>query len=122
MSLEGKQLKVWSYNPRVGKGGSTITVLRVENVSKIGVVIDVRINGIQFGNCTGGPTYIQDWAAHRDGAYTISVTEMVKLDDSTFNAGFGCSPQADPTKREQGRGKAPICICTICARYRNDTV
>ena len=116
--------QVWSYKPRVGEGGSTITVLRVENVGKIGVVIHVRIDGIRFGKCMGGPAptsivhapfakaalaqsvtkllrilptvpdYMdgyRDWAAHCGGAYTISVAEMVKLDDRTFNAGLGCS-------------------------------
>ena len=41
--------QVWSYKPRAGESGSTITVLRVENVGKIGVVIRVRIDGIRSG-------------------------------------------------------------------------
>ncbi len=115
--------QVWSYKHRAGESDSTITVLRVENVGKIGVVIHVRIDGIRFGNCTGDPAptsiahapfakaalaqsvtrllrtlptvpnYMngyKDWAAHSGGAYTISVAEMVKLDDRTFNAGLGC--------------------------------
>ncbi len=116
--------QVWSYKPRAGEGGSTITVLRVENVGRIGVVIHVRIDGIQFGNCTGGPAptsiahapfakaalaqsvtrllktlptvpdYMdgyKEWVAHCGGAYTISVAEMVTMDDRTFSAGLGCS-------------------------------
>ena len=116
--------QVWSYKPRVGEGCFTVTVLRVENVGKIGVVIHVRIDGIRFGNCTGGPAptsiahapfakaalaqsvtrllktlptmpdYMngyKEWVAHCGGAYTISVAEMVKLDDRTFSAGLGCS-------------------------------
>ena len=121
---EFQEGQVWSYKPRAGEGGSTITVLRVENVGKLGVVVHVRIDGIRFGNCTGGPAptsiahapfakaalaqsvtkllktlstvpdYMDgymDWAAHCGGAYTISVAEIVKLDDRTFNAGLGCS-------------------------------
>ena len=115
--------QVWSYRSRSGEEASTLTVLRVENVGKIGVVIHVRIDNIRLGNYMGGPAptsiahapftkaalsqsvtrllgslptlpdYMdgyKDWAAHRGGAYTISVAEMVKLDDRTFNAGLGC--------------------------------
>jgi hypothetical protein len=47
--------QVWSYKTRPGESLSTVTILRVESLPKAGVVIHVRIDGIQFKNCTGGP-------------------------------------------------------------------
>ena len=47
--------QVWSYKAREGEEHSILTILRVESTPKLGVIIHVRIDGIQFKNCTGGP-------------------------------------------------------------------
>jgi hypothetical protein len=99
--------QVWSYKTRPSEG----------------VIVHVRIDGVQFKNCKGGPapttidhapfTKIamdksvsrqlrtvselpefeagyKDWLAHCGGVYTVSVAEMVDVNDATFNAGLGC--------------------------------
>jgi hypothetical protein len=48
--------QVWSYKTRTGESTSTITILKVETLPKIGTFIHVRIDGVQFKNCTGGPS------------------------------------------------------------------
>jgi len=47
--------QVWSYKARPGEGSSTVTILRVETLPKVGVIIHVRIDGVHFKNCKGGP-------------------------------------------------------------------
>jgi len=53
--------QVWSYRARDGESESTITILRVESLPKIGINVHVRIDGIRLWNCSGGgsPTTIQ---------------------------------------------------------------
>ena len=53
--------QVWSYRAREGESDSTITILRVESLPKIGIIVHVRIDGIRLRNCSGGgsPTTIQ---------------------------------------------------------------
>jgi hypothetical protein len=48
--------QVWSYKTRPGEEDSTVTILRVESTPKLGVIVHVRIDGIHFSNCTGGPS------------------------------------------------------------------
>ena len=64
-------------NPELGEGGSTVTVLRVENVGKIGVVTHIRIDGIRFGNCTGGPAPTS--IAHAPFVKAASAQSVTKL-------------------------------------------
>jgi hypothetical protein len=47
--------QVWSYKTRDGEGTSTITILRVETLPKVGTIIHIRIDGIALKNCSGGP-------------------------------------------------------------------
>jgi hypothetical protein len=115
--------QVWSYKTRPNEKSSTLTILRVETTPKVGVIIHVHVDKVQFSNCTGGPapTSIdhapftkaaidksvirqiretselpafeagyRDWLAHCGGVYTISVAEMIGVNDTTFNAGLGC--------------------------------
>jgi hypothetical protein len=116
--------QVWNYKNRAGESSSTITILRVESLPKVGVIVHVRIDGIKLRNCSGGPspTSIQhapfakdaidrsvvtlikerqqlpeyeagysDWKAHCGGVYTITVAEMLKVDEATYNNGVSCS-------------------------------
>ncbi len=47
--------QVWSYKTRPAESSSTVTILRVETTPRIGTIIHVRIDGVRFKNCTGGP-------------------------------------------------------------------
>jgi hypothetical protein len=47
--------QVWSYKTRPGESTSTITILRIESLPKVGEIVHVRIEGFRFTNCTGGP-------------------------------------------------------------------
>jgi hypothetical protein len=115
--------QVWSYNARPAEAASTVTILRVERTPKLGVIVHIRVDGVKFKNCTGGPSPSEidhapftkaamdksvsrklrtdaklpdfaagydDWLAHCGGVYTLSIAEMVAVNDATFNAGLGC--------------------------------
>jgi hypothetical protein len=116
--------QVWSYKTRPGESSSTLTILRVESLGKIGIIVHVRIEGFQFRNCSGGPapTTLEhapftkaaldnsvksllktapevpdykagydEWLSHCGGAYSISVAEVLEVDDTAFNSGLGCN-------------------------------
>jgi hypothetical protein len=124
---------VWTYKTRPSEGSSTVTILRVETLPKVGVIVHVRIDGVRLKNCKGGPapTTIDHapftkiamdksvsrklrtvselpefeagykyWLAHCGGVYTVSVADMVDVDDATFNAGLGCEAQPSPTPHD----------------------
>lgn len=48
--------QVWRYKTRLGDESSTVTILRVEKTPKLGIIVHVRIDGVHFRNCTGGPS------------------------------------------------------------------
>ena len=118
--------QVWSYRTRKGEESSTITVLRVESLPKVGVIVHVRISGIHLRSCSGGssltdightpisrealdrsvtklleqgralPDYEEgynEWRQACGGVYTISVADVVKADEETFNSQTNCSSQ-----------------------------
>jgi hypothetical protein len=45
--------QVWSYKTNPGEEGSTLTVLRVETLGKMGTIVHVRLEGLHFRNCYG---------------------------------------------------------------------
>lgn len=45
--------QVWSYEPRPGEGNSLLTILRIDELGKRGVVIHVRVDGLQAHNARG---------------------------------------------------------------------
>jgi len=82
--------QVWSFQSRPGEGASTVTILRVESLPKVGVVIHIRIDGIQFKNCTGGPspTSIQH-APFTKAALDQSVTHLIRsVNVPQYEAGY----------------------------------
>ena len=48
--------QVWRYKTRPGEENSTVTILRVEKTPKLGTIVHVRVDGVRFTNCTGGPS------------------------------------------------------------------
>jgi hypothetical protein len=47
--------QVWQYNARAHEKGSTLTILKVESLPKLGVIIHIRVDKVRLRNCTGGP-------------------------------------------------------------------
>jgi len=47
--------QVWQYRTRSHEEDSTLTILKVESVPKLGTIIHVRVEKIRLRNCTGGP-------------------------------------------------------------------
>jgi hypothetical protein len=45
--------QVWSYKTRPGESSSTITILRVETTPKLGTIIHIRVDDVQFRDCNG---------------------------------------------------------------------
>jgi hypothetical protein len=47
--------QVWGYKTRDNEANSTLTILKVESIPKLGMVIHIRVDRIRLRNCTGGP-------------------------------------------------------------------
>jgi len=47
--------QVWSFKSREFEPDPTLTILKIESLSKIGEIIHIRVDGIRLRNCTGGP-------------------------------------------------------------------
>jgi hypothetical protein len=46
---------VWEYATREGEEQSSLTVLKVENSSELGVIVHIAVERIKLANCHGGP-------------------------------------------------------------------
>ena len=83
--------QVWSYKTRVGEASSTVTILRVEKTPKVGVIVHVRVDGVQFKNCTGGPAPTTiDHAPFTKVAMDKSVIRQLRIVSTLpkFEAGY----------------------------------
>ena len=47
--------QVWEYKTRQGEESSTLTILKIESLPKIGTIIHIRVDKVRLRNCTGGP-------------------------------------------------------------------
>src|SRR5215471_15716123 len=47
--------QVWTYTTRPGEEQSTLTILRVEELSDKKRIVHIRVDHIRLKNCTGGP-------------------------------------------------------------------
>lgn len=47
--------QVWNYKTRRNEEKSTLTILKIESLPKLGVIVHIRVDGIRLHNCTGGP-------------------------------------------------------------------
>jgi hypothetical protein len=45
--------QVWTYQPRPGEASSTLTILQVDRLEKTGIVIHIRVDGLQAHNPQG---------------------------------------------------------------------
>lgn len=111
--------QVWTYHNRETEPSSTLTILKVETLPKIGAVIHIRIDGIRLRSCAGGPEpkeiehapFAREaldrsvvrlirtgevppfqegysrWRHDCGGVYTLTVADMVAVDEQTFSAG-----------------------------------
>jgi hypothetical protein len=74
--------QVWQYNTRSHEKASTLTILKVESLPKLGVIIHIRVDKVRLRNCTGGPEpdNFQHMPFARE-AIERSVTKLVKEGD-----------------------------------------
>jgi hypothetical protein len=84
--------QVWSYKTRPGEERSTVTILRIEKTPKLGTIIHIRIDGVHFSNCTGGPAprLVQHAPFNRaalEASLTAKVGSVSVLPD--YSAGYG---------------------------------
>ena|SRR5690348_3393559 len=82
--------QVWKYKTRSHEKNSTLTILKIESLPKVGIIIHVRVDKVRLRNCTGGPEpdTIEHMPFSRD-AIERSVTKLVK--ETTipdFQAGY----------------------------------
>ncbi|SRR6266404_3326889 len=71
--------QVWAYDSRPHEKGSTLTILKVESLPKVGVIIHIRVDKVRLRNCTGGPEpdNFQHMPFSRD-AIERSVTKLLE--------------------------------------------
>jgi hypothetical protein len=71
--------QVWAYKTRQKEESSTLTILKVEALPKLGTIIHIRVDKIRLRNCAGGPEpdKFEHMPFARD-AIERSVTKMVK--------------------------------------------
>jgi hypothetical protein len=83
--------QVWEYNTRPHEKGSTLTILKIESLPKLGVIVHIRLDKVRLRNCTGGPEpdNFQHMPFARE-ALDRSVTKLVKEGDvPEFKDGYG---------------------------------
>ena len=106
--------QIWEYKTRPGESASRITILRVENADKVGVIVHVGIAGVRLKSCgdtvqhapfakaaldesvtrqsgtvTKMPAYEEgynQWLANCGGVYTIKIAEVLNVIDSMLPA------------------------------------
>ena len=82
--------QVWQYKTRPNEKGSTLTILKVESLPKLGLIVHIRVDKIRFRNCTSGPE--PDKFEHMPftrEAIDQSVTKLVRQDEvPAFQSGY----------------------------------
>ena len=82
--------QVWQYKTRPHERSSTLTILRVESLPKVGTIIHIRVDKVRLRNCTGGPEpdNFQHMPFARD-SIERSVTKLVNEGSvPDFQAGY----------------------------------
>lgn len=71
--------QVWQYKTRSHEQNSTLTILKIESLPKLGTIIHIRVEKIRLRNCTGGPEpdKFEHMPFARD-AIERSVTKLLK--------------------------------------------
>jgi hypothetical protein len=71
--------QVWEYKTREHEKSSTLTILKIESLPRVGTIIHVRVDGVRLRNCTDGPEpdKFEHMPFSRD-AVGRSVTKMLK--------------------------------------------
>ena|ERR1700722_1293578 len=75
--------QVWQYKTRSGEEKSSITILKVESVPKIGTIVHVRVENVRLRNCTGGPE--PDTFQHMPFTHDAIEASITKLVSKTSN-------------------------------------
>jgi hypothetical protein len=82
--------QIWAYKTRKKEESSTLTILKVEEIPKLGTIIHIRVDKIRLRNCTGGPEpdKFEHMPFTRD-AVERSVTKMIREGDiPDFREGY----------------------------------
>lgn len=81
---------MWQYNTRPNEKGSTLTILKVESLPKLGLIVHIRVDKIRLRNCTSGPE--PDKFEHMPftrEAIDGSVTKLVRENEvPAFQSGY----------------------------------
>ncbi|WP_263376549.1 hypothetical protein [Granulicella aggregans] len=72
--------QVWSYETRPGESASTVTILRIDVESKIGVVVHVRVDGLLAHNPRGDVVPSVEHMPFTRDAMLVSVNHLLKAD------------------------------------------
>jgi hypothetical protein len=82
--------QVWQYKTRPDEKNSTVTILKVESVPKLGTILHVRVENIRLKNCTGGTESEKfEHMPFAREAIERSVTKLVRESDvPDFQSGY----------------------------------
>jgi hypothetical protein len=70
--------QVWSYDTRPGESDSTLTILRVDSGEKLGVIIQVRLDGLKMHNPRGELVPTMEHMPFSRDAMLLSVDHLLK--------------------------------------------
>lgn len=69
--------QVWAYRARPGEATSTLTVLRVEQLQKIGTIVHIRLDGLQVHNPRGDLVTTMPHMPFTRDALLVSTTKLL---------------------------------------------
>jgi hypothetical protein len=72
--------QIWSYETRPGESASTVTILRIDLKSKIGIVVHVRVDGLLAHNPRGDVVPSVEHMPFTRDAMLLSVKRLLKAD------------------------------------------
>lgn len=74
--------QVWSYQTRPGESSSTLTILQIDRLEKIGVVIHVRVDGLQAHNPRGEVVSSVGHMPFTRDAMLLSIIRLLRTESS----------------------------------------
>jgi hypothetical protein len=74
--------QVWTYENRPGEARSTLTILQVDRLEKLGIVVHIRVDGLQMHNPAGDLVPSIEHMPFTRDAMLISITHLVRTEAS----------------------------------------
>jgi hypothetical protein len=78
--IKFKPGQVWSYQTRPGEPESTITILQIDRMEKIGIVISVRVDGLEAHNPRGERVPAVEHMPFTRDAMLLSVDHLLRTE------------------------------------------